>query len=178
MGGDNVEDDMTTSRTQRTGETTAELIERLVERGRRVEAEGVERVRALTGGLRDQVSETIGSLEEAVEQSTRRALERARIPTREELERLAGRIDDLAGLVRELQAPRDASTTGDRTYHVAPHPEGGWKVEAEELGRASSTHRTKAEAVRAGRELAGRRAPARLVVHRADGTIQEHRSYD
>ncbi len=169
---------MRTSDTRRTGDGASELLERLVERGRRIEAEGAERVRALTEGIRGQVSDTIGSLEEAVEHSARRALERARIPTREELDRLSGRIDDLAGLVRELRAAREVSTTGGRTYHVAPNPEGGWKVEAEEAGRASSTHRTKAEAVRAGRELAGRRAPARLVVHRADGTIQEHRSYD
>jgi len=169
---------MTTTRTKQSPETTADLLERLVERGRRVEEEGAERVRALTEGIRDQVSGTLGSLEEAVEHSARRALERARIPTRDELERLSGRIDDLAGLVREMQAARATPASGDRTYHVAPHPEGGWKVEAEELGRASSTHRTKAEAVRAGRELAARQAPARLVVHRADGTIQEHRSYD
>jgi uncharacterized protein DUF2188 len=39
-------------------------------------------------------------------------------------------------------------TKGKRkTYLVAPRPEGGWKVLAEGVKRASSVHRTKAEAL-------------------------------
>lgn len=34
-----------------------------------------------------------------------------------------------------------------KAYHVTPHPNGGWKVEAEGATQASSTHQTKEEAV-------------------------------
>jgi hypothetical protein len=65
-----------------------------------------------------------------------------------------------------------------KTYLVRPHPEKGWKVEAEGAKRASSVHRTKAEAVAAGKELARRRAPSQVLVYKKDGmNLQEEKTY-
>src|SRR5918994_2194146 len=44
--------------------------------------------------------------------------------------------------------------------------------------RASSVHRTKAEAVAAGKELAKRQAPSQLLVYKKDGLeVQEEQTY-
>ena len=65
-----------------------------------------------------------------------------------------------------------------KTYLVRPHADGGWKVEAEGARRASSVHRTKAEAVAAGKELARRQAPSQVLVYKKDGlNVQEEKSY-
>jgi uncharacterized protein YjbJ (UPF0337 family) len=67
-----------------------------------------------------------------------------------------------------------------KTYLVRPHAEKkkGWKVEAEGARRASSVHRTKAEAVAAAKELARSRAPSQVLVYKQDGlTVQEERTY-
>jgi hypothetical protein len=61
-------------------------------------------------------------------------------------------------------------------YHVTPDGE-EWAVQAENSERASSKHKSKREAVTAGRKLAGNQKPSRLVVHRADGTIQRQHAY-
>ncbi len=50
-----------------------------------------------------------------------------------------------------------------------------WAVEVEG-GRARSTHATKAEAERAGREVA-RRNKSELLIHRRDGKITERNTY-
>jgi uncharacterized protein YjbJ (UPF0337 family) len=65
-----------------------------------------------------------------------------------------------------------------KTYLVKPHADGGWKVEAEGARRASSVHRTKAEAVAAGKVLARRQAPSQVLVYKKDGlNVQEEKSY-
>lgn len=62
------------------------------------------------------------------------------------------------------------------TYHVRPQGD-EWVVQAEGSKQASSTHGTKRQAVKSGRELAGNQAPSRLVIHRVDSTIQKEHSY-
>lgn len=70
------------------------------------------------------------------------------------------------------------SGSGHRTvYHVKPNGE-GWAVEGDGAERASSTHETKKEALSAARELAHKKVPSQLVVHKADGSVQEKFSYD
>src|SRR5215212_5801228 len=65
-----------------------------------------------------------------------------------------------------------------KTYLVRPHPEKGWKVEAEGARRASSVHRTKPEAVAAAKELARSRAPSQVLVYKQDGlNVQEEKTY-
>jgi Uncharacterized protein conserved in bacteria (DUF2188) len=53
--------------------------------------------------------------------------------------------------------------------------QGTWAVEVEG-GRARSTHATKAEAERAGREVA-RKNKSELLIHRRDGRITERNTY-
>ena len=66
-----------------------------------------------------------------------------------------------------------------KTYLVKPHLDGGWKVQAEEATRATSVHRTKAEAVAAGKELARSKTPSQLLVYKADGLeVQEEKTYE
>lgn len=62
------------------------------------------------------------------------------------------------------------------TYHVTPNGE-GWSVGAENGDQATSRHDTKRAALSAARDLANRRTPSRLVIHRMDGTIQSQHSY-
>lgn len=52
-----------------------------------------------------------------------------------------------------------------------------WKVGYEAAGTAFSAHNTKEDAIRAGRELAQKQEPSRLVIHRLDGSIQTEHSY-
>jgi uncharacterized protein YjbJ (UPF0337 family) len=65
-----------------------------------------------------------------------------------------------------------------KTYLVRPHADKGWKVEAEGARRASSVHRTKAEAVAAAKELARGKAPSQVLVYKKDDfTLQEEKTY-
>ena len=65
-----------------------------------------------------------------------------------------------------------------KTYLVTPHADGGWKVQAEGASRASSVHRTKAEAVAAGKTLAKGQAPSQLLIYKQDGfEVQEEQTY-
>lgn len=62
-------------------------------------------------------------------------------------------------------------------FHVSPDDE-VWKVEAEGGKPAASSHDTKRQAVKIGREKAAKAAPSRLVIHRRDGTIQKQHAYE
>lgn len=63
-----------------------------------------------------------------------------------------------------------------KSYHVTPHPEGGWQVKSEGSNRASSKHETKNKAVAAGRKLA-RKKSSQMFIHGRNGKIQEERTY-
>jgi Uncharacterized protein conserved in bacteria (DUF2188) len=55
----------------------------------------------------------------------------------------------------------------------------GWTFQAEEATRATSVHRTKAEAVAAGKELARSKTPSQLLVYEADGfEVHEEKTYE
>src|SRR5215212_3166307 len=100
------------------------------------------------------------------------------------LDKAMGRLSEAAGRVsgdESLEAEgRVLRRKGElKTYLVKPHPDGGWKVQAEEATRATSVHRTKAEAVAAGKELARSKRPSQLLVYKADGfELQEAKSYE
>lgn len=59
--------------------------------------------------------------------------------------------------------------------HVTPHDD-GWAIRREGASRASSLHRTQAEAIDAGRRTAGREH-AELKVHGRDGHIRARDAY-
>jgi uncharacterized protein DUF2188 len=59
--------------------------------------------------------------------------------------------------------------------HVLPGDK-GWTVEIEGTGRTRSTHRTQAEAAKAGRDVA-RRHKSELLVHGRDGRVRARSTY-
>lgn len=63
-----------------------------------------------------------------------------------------------------------------QNYHVTHRADGSWAAIGEGNHRASSVHRTQAEAIAAARPLA-RRAHAELRIHGADNRIREAWSY-
>lgn len=101
----------------------------------------------------------------------------------EALDKAVGRLAEGTGSVtgdQSLEAEgRAMRRKGERkTYLVMPHPQGGWKVQAEGASRASSVHRTKAEAVAAAKEKARRLTPSQLLVYKKDGVdVQEEKTY-
>ena len=141
-----------------------------------------------------------GEWSERVEQQVQRVVEdavegvlhRIGVPTHEEVRDLIRRVDALSGKVDALSArmklqqtkkekPPVKSATppavaGSTVYLVLPG-ESGWVVQREGNTRATSAHPTKAEAVRAGRDLARDHAPSRLVVHKQDGSVQDEFTY-
>jgi Uncharacterized protein conserved in bacteria (DUF2188) len=100
------------------------------------------------------------------------------------MDKAAGRLGETAGRLtgdESLEAEgRATRRKGElKTYVVSPHAEGGWKVQAEGASRASSVHRTKAEAQAAGKELARRHAPSQLLVYKKDALeVQEEQTYE
>lgn len=66
----------------------------------------------------------------------------------------------------------------DPTWHVTPYDGEGWQVKKETNTRASSTHETKSDAVQAAKALAKKRTDGRVLVHKADGTVQRGYRYD
>lgn len=63
-------------------------------------------------------------------------------------------------------------------YHVRPGEEDDWVVVSDGAKQPSSRHETKRVAVRAARDLAARKAPSRLVIHRRDGSVQKEHGYE
>lgn len=62
-----------------------------------------------------------------------------------------------------------------RNVHVVPH-NGDWAVRREGSERVSSTHRTQAQAIEAGRPTA-QRERTELVIHRPNGQIRDSDSH-
>jgi hypothetical protein len=100
------------------------------------------------------------------------------------MDKAAGRLGEATGRLtgdKSLEAEgRATRRKGElKTYVVSPHAKGGWKVQAKGAGRASSVHRTKAEAQAAGKQLARTRAPSQLLVYKKDGLeVQEEQTYE
>lgn len=60
-----------------------------------------------------------------------------------------------------------------RGFHIVKRSSEGWEVRGSGADRASSVHRTQADAVAAARRLALKTGGAEVVVHRADGRIRD-----
>ncbi|MGD2130948.1 MAG: DUF2188 domain-containing protein [Lysobacterales bacterium] len=79
--------------------------------------------------------------------------------------------EDLAAAARETLQPDEPMA-----YHLLPKGD-GWTVRLEGHTKDISLHTNKNAALSAARGLAQAHEPSRLVVHRADGTIQTSFSY-
>jgi hypothetical protein len=62
-----------------------------------------------------------------------------------------------------------------KTPHIVPR-DGHWAVQRENAGRASSLHKTQAEAIVAGRKIA-KAEHSELVIHGRDGKFRDKDSY-
>ena len=60
--------------------------------------------------------------------------------------------------------------------HVMQDNNGGWQVRVEGTARPRSTHKTQAEASKAGRDIA-RKNKSELLVHGRDGKIRERSTF-
>jgi hypothetical protein len=92
--------------------------------------------------------------------------QRARQTVRTETEQVTARLRKNLGLTKQ-PVP----------YHLLPDGE-GWTVRRELSDENLSRHDTKDAALNAARDIAHAHMPSRLVVHRADGTIQTSYTYE
>lgn len=65
---------------------------------------------------------------------------------------------------------------GPKTHHVVPKSAGGWDVKRGGGKRASSHHDTKADAIKAAREVS-RNQKTELRIHNKDGKIAQSDSH-
>ena len=62
-------------------------------------------------------------------------------------------------------------------YHVPQKPDGTWQGKLEGAERASTVGETKAEVQQRTIEIAKEKPEAQVIIHKADGRIQEERTY-
>lgn len=90
--------------------------------------------------------------------------------------RLRGKARTLTSRIRyELKRDPDVVADGGWVHHVVPE-RGGWAVKPEGWQDPVFVAATKDRAVQKAISMA-RRREGTLVIHRTDGTIQEHRNY-
>jgi poly(hydroxyalkanoate) granule-associated protein len=163
------------------------LFEQLVAEGARVEKEGRAAVDKGTDAVRkklvtaekqleenlDAVSQSVEDrwdhLEGVFEQRVLKVVRGMGLATAAELRALADRVEALG-------AGGDGAG-GPRVLHLVPGAE-GWALREEGSDRDLTTHGTKKAALQGAREVAQASAPSRLVIHRADGTVQDQVSYE
>lgn len=63
----------------------------------------------------------------------------------------------------------------DNGEHVIPHKD-GWAVKAEDAKQPSNVFTTKEEAIKRAKEIANNKQTA-VIIHKQDGTIQDHIKY-
>jgi hypothetical protein len=63
--------------------------------------------------------------------------------------------------------------TMPRNYHVTPNPEGGWDAKAARAKRASSHHRTQAQAEAAAKGYAANQGGGEVRIHGRGGAIRD-----
>ncbi|PKL76222.1 MAG: hypothetical protein CVV27_11395 [Candidatus Melainabacteria bacterium HGW-Melainabacteria-1] len=71
-----------------------------------------------------------------------------------------------------------AHANGRVVYHVVPDSKfGGWLIKQQKQTQPISSHRTKAEAVAAGKALAKSHALGQLIIHLSNGRIETEFTY-
>lgn len=157
------------------GDEGGDLFNRLVERGREVETRGKKELEARRKDfqkLTSKVEDRVDDLGERIDKQVTGALHRLGVPSRNEIQTLTRRVEELSRKVDKLTGTPVVKTV----FHVRPH-EDGWKVELEGAKTPASVHTTKDEALSAVREAAKAAEPSQVVVHRMDGTVQTQFGY-
>jgi poly(hydroxyalkanoate) granule-associated protein len=173
-------------RAQKKGADTFDALvargERVVEDGSAAAREAVREVEAAADRVASRTRSAAGGAATAatapLERVVEAALVRLGVPNRTEVAALREQVEALGARLAALRdsgaadgtsADGAASGADVAHYRVAPHPD-GWAVRKEGSERAVSVHKTKQEALKAGRETARGHAPSRLTIHRADGS--------
>lgn len=163
------------------GEKGSTWFQQLVEKGEGLESRGKKNVDRAMDDLeasakkaRKRVENTVDDLWERLDERLTETMHRFGVPTRDEIQALTRRVEELNRKVDEL---RGKPAPPRKVYHVASH-EDGWKVEPEGAGGIVSVHGTKDEAVTAARELAHGQVPSQVIVHKKDGKFQTEYTYD
>lgn len=164
------------------GEEGSRFFQSLVERGEGVESKSRkgfdkarEEVESTAKKARQRFEGTVDEVWEKMDDKLTEAMHRFGVPTREEIQSLTHRVEELNAKIDGLQG--GGSGADRKVYHVATHDE-GWKVEAEGASRPTSVHETKSQAVTAAKELAQNQAPSQVIVHKKDGKFQNEVTFE
>lgn len=154
----------------------SKMFERLVAEGQEFEKKVGKTVRSDARGAAERIS---GAADKARDQAKKTA-DKARDQARKVADKARDQAKKTADKAR-VQAKKAASKvipkrTGPVTLHLVPK-EDEWTVRLEGSEEDLSLHSTKQSAVKAARGIARAQAPSHLVVHRADGTVQDTFSY-
>ena len=63
--------------------------------------------------------------------------------------------------------------TNENNRHVVPNPKGGWNVKKPHSKRASSHHRTQADALQRAKEIVANAGGGEVRIHGRDGRIRD-----
>ena len=80
--------------------------------------------------------------------------------------------------LRKMEGLPPFRAAPETVFRVTPDgDDGGWEISADTAEAPRGRYATKRAALDRARDLAHESAPSRLVIHRADGTIQRQHTY-
>lgn len=180
--------------TGKIAEQGTKLFDKLVSEGKKLEADtrkvaeaSVAEVRGKVSGVRGEVESKVDSakqqvrdnwdkLETLFEDRVARVLGRLGVPTADDVRKMTQRVEALAARVGDLALKPKAKEGAVNAYHLIPNGS-EWAVRREGNSEDIAVHPTKNAALDAARGIAKAHEPSRLVVHKADGTIQTSYNY-
>jgi len=139
--------------------------------------EARDQVKKVADKARDEAKKTVDKVRVEAKKtvdSARGQLKKTALKARGQVKKAADKGKDRAKKAVARVMPK---RTGPVTLRLLPK-DAEWAVRLEGSEDDLSLHPTKHSAVKAARVLARKRSPSHLVVHRADGTVQESFSYD
>lgn len=129
------------------------------------------------GKVADQGSKLFDRLVAEGEKFEKKSGKTLRSGAQEAAERLSGAADKAKSQARKAAAKVTRKQSKPLTFHLLPRDD-EWTVRREGSDENLSLHSKKQSAVEAARGIARAHAPSHLVVHRADGTVQDTYSYE
>jgi poly(hydroxyalkanoate) granule-associated protein len=154
-------------------EEGSDLFDKMVDRGREVVSDRTGKVKDEVGKIGTWFDTTMGKIGNGLDQRLQDLLQSLGFAARDEVHDLTQRVTELEEKLRKAAAAK----TAVKVFLVSSHPD-GWQLQAEGTREPLSVHRTKADAVAAGKQAAAKAAPSRLVIHRKDGAVQSETDFD
>jgi len=149
--------------------------EELVKRGETVETRGKARWEELKEDVGARQDAVVEKVESTVVDPMAEALRKLGVPTRGEVQKLSTQVESLTERVNLLIAKLERR---HGTVYSVVFRAGEWAVEQSGVSAPLSVHAAEADALEAARLLAADNRPCELVVHRADGGVQNTVVYD